>query len=93
MEGVKSRLQSKTLRAALIAAIVALVRILTVVFGIELDPDQIGFWIGVALYVFAEGFNLGLLKMIWTGRVDADTKIEKLPWREEITNLTKGKNQ
>lgn len=88
----KTRLQSQTLRGALVAAIVGLVRIIAVIFGFELDFGAIEFWLAVGVYVLAEGFNLGLLRMIWKGRVKANTRINtETPWLDEIKTLMKGK--
>lgn len=93
MEEVKSRLQSKTVRAVILAAIVSVLNAYVAVSGQAVDFEKIKLWSDIGLQLLGEGLTLGLLWKAYKGRVEADSKIEKLPWREEIANLTKGKEQ
>lgn len=84
----KSRLQSKTVRALVLAAIVTTANAFIAVSGVQVDVESLQFWSDVGLQLLGEGFTLGLLWKAYKGRVRADTIIKPLPWREELKSIT-----
>lgn len=87
----KSRLQSKTVRAVILAAIISVANAVIAVSGHPLDIETIKFWSDVGLQLFGEGVTLGLLWKAYQGRMKADTEIKPLPWLDEFKTLTKKK--
>lgn len=85
----KSRLQSKTVRALVLAAIVTSANAGIALFGINIDVESVKFWSDVGLQFLGDGLTLGLLWKAYKGRVNADTTIKPLPWKEEIKTLIK----
>jgi hypothetical protein len=83
----KSRLQSKTVRALVLAAIVTTANAVIAVSGIQLDVAGIEFWSDIGMQLLVDGFTLGLLWKAYKGRVNADTVIKPLPWKQEIKSI------
>lgn len=87
----KSRLQSQTVRAVILAAVVSVANAAVAVSGVQLDVQAIEFWSDIGLRVLGEGITLGLLWKAYQGRLKADTPIRPLPWKEEVkTVIRKG---
>ena len=82
-----SRLQSSTVRNALILVIVNVLTIVTVFTGKTLNIEAIktGLDMGLPLAINVASVWWGW--RAYRGRVIADTRIQPLPWKEEIQSL------
>jgi uncharacterized membrane-anchored protein len=87
MKGAKKRLQSKTVQAVVLAAVVSVANAYMAVSGEQINVEQIKFWSDIGLQLVAEGLTLGLLWRAYKGRVTAteviDTNKSPLPWKRE----------
>jgi len=76
----KKRLQSKTVRAVIAAAIVSVVNAYIALSGNHVDVENVKLYSDIGLQLAGEGFTLALLWQAYKGRVTANTKI--LPWKK-----------
>jgi hypothetical protein len=91
---LKSRLQSKTIRAVIVAAVISVANAYIAVSGKQINVESLQFFTEAGLQVMAEGFTLAALYAAYKGRMAARDTI--LPWQEEkavkrVKKLVKGK--
>jgi hypothetical protein len=90
----KCRLQSQTVRAVALAAVVSVANALVAVFDMNIDVGAVEFWADTGIRLLGEGLTLTLLWRAYRGRMKADTPIKPLPWKDEIkTTMNKGERK
>ena len=88
---VISRLQSSTVRSALTLIVVNVLTLVTVFTGKALDIEAIKGAMELWLPIGINLLSVGLGWRAYKGRVNAEKKIEPLPWKDELKSLKKEK--